>query len=68
MERNTYFRPMQFRGPKLNGCSTVLLSLANRGSPRKRSGMKDSGSVKFEAEWKAARWGIDTMVCCRGMC
>lgn len=43
----TYFVPMQFRGPMLNGCIAFMSSCANSGSPRNLSGWNSSGLVKF---------------------
>ena len=62
LKRYTDFRPIQFLGPKLKGCITVLLSFSNSGSSRNRSGMNLSGCLKFIAEWYAAICVMDTIV------
>lgn len=52
---NTHFFPRQFRGPRLNGCKTSLLSSAKRGSCRShRSGRKACGKAKLDEEWYEA--------------
>jgi hypothetical protein len=50
----THFLPRQFRGPKENGCITLLLSSAKRESPVHLSGMNLSASLKLRSERYAA--------------
>ena len=45
--QDTYFLPMQFRGPMLNGSNAALLSDSNAGS-NQRSGRKSLGRRKLE--------------------
>jgi hypothetical protein len=56
--------PIQFLGPTLNGCNTFLLSPINLSSlgSSQRSGIKESGSAKLDAEWKAPYWRTPTDV------
>lgn len=50
----TYLRPMQFRGPVLNGCIASSLSRLNVGSSRKRSGWNSIGLVQCSGSWLIA--------------
>jgi hypothetical protein len=47
-------RPMQLRGPMLNGCEASRRSPANSGSPSQRWGRNSSGRWKLELERHAA--------------
>ena len=51
-EENTYFGPMQLRGPKRKGNRTALLSFLYSlgGSSSQRSGTKVSGLAKWRGD------------------
>lgn len=53
---------MQLRGPTLHGCMASLVSVSKPVLGSQRSGIKESGSLKLEAEWFTAHCGTLTRV------